>query len=224
MNVVYVGTRNLYQAMMPSIRSLLDHNHVDRLYLVIEDDSFPVDIPGVDLRVINVSDQKYFGPDSANIGTRFSYMCMMRVTYADILDCDRVISLDCDTIINDSLEPIFQMDLDGKWFAAVKEPFKTELYDRNYYNGGVIVYNLEQMRKDGAVAQLVDLLNREQLAFIDQDALSRFTEKSAELPVRYNETMFTGLTDNPAVVHYAAIGDWFTTRRMDRIEFLDRYR
>ena len=224
MNVVYVGTRNLYQAMMPSIRSLLDHNHVDRLYLVIEDDRFPVDIPGVDVRVINVSDQKYFGPDSANIGTRFSYMCMMRVTYADILDCDRVISLDCDTIINDSLEPIYQMDLDGKWFAAVPEPFKTELYGRNYYNAGVTVFNLDQMRKDGATAELVDLLNRETLPFIDQDAMSRYPEKSVAIPVRYNETMFTGRTDHPAVVHYAAIGDWFITKRMDRIEFLDRYR
>lgn len=223
MNVVYAATRNLYEQMMPSIRSLLDHNRLETLYLVIEDDSFPYEID-VNVRILNMSHQTYFGPGCVNIHTRFTYMAMLRAVYADFLDCDRVISLDCDTIVNDSLLPIWEMDLEGKWFAAALEPYKTMLYRHSYFNLGVAVFNLAQMRKDEAVSKLIEILNRDQLPFVDQDALSSFYEKAVEMPCRYNETAFTGMTDNPAIVHYAAVPDWYTDRSVHRSEYLWRYK
>ena len=32
-----------------------------------------------------------------------------------------------------------------------------------------------------------------------------------------------GTTDNPAIVHYCAISDWYENRHMPRRNYLDRY-
>lgn len=41
----YCGTRNLYQDMIPAIKSLLLNSNVDKIYLLIEDDEFPYPLP-----------------------------------------------------------------------------------------------------------------------------------------------------------------------------------
>lgn len=51
---VYTGTRNIYQNMLPSIKSLLIHSDVDKIYLLIEDDIFPYELPP-EVECINIS-------------------------------------------------------------------------------------------------------------------------------------------------------------------------
>jgi hypothetical protein len=42
---VYAGTRNIYKDMLPSVKSLLIHSDVDKIYFLIEDDIFPYELP-----------------------------------------------------------------------------------------------------------------------------------------------------------------------------------
>ena len=51
---VYCGTRNVYQDMIPSMKSLLIHSDVDKIYFLIEDDEFPYPLPP-EVECINVS-------------------------------------------------------------------------------------------------------------------------------------------------------------------------
>ena len=153
MKVAYAGTRNLYPWFKPAIRSLLAHNKVETIYLMIEDDDVPEGLPEANYKVINVSGQTVFDESCPNINSQFTYMAMMRALYADLIpDEDKIISLDIDTIVCDSLEPIWNMDLTGKWMSAAVEyfgqynPFKYPCY----FNVGVAVFNLDEMRKDSA--------------------------------------------------------------------------
>ena len=57
--VVYAGTRNVYDPMYVSLKSLLINNKIDRVYLLIEDDEFPYPIPK-NVYPVNVSEQNYF--------------------------------------------------------------------------------------------------------------------------------------------------------------------
>jgi len=41
----YSGTRNVYYRMIPAVKSLLKNSDVDKVYLLIEDDIFPYDLP-----------------------------------------------------------------------------------------------------------------------------------------------------------------------------------
>ena len=229
MKVVYTGSRNLYPYMMAAIRSLLDHNdNVEKIYMLIEDDEFPFELPDI-CECRNVSGQTYFKPESCvNYRSIFTYFCLIRVCYAEMFpDVDRIMQLDCDTIVNDSLDEIWNIDLTDKWFAMCPEyvggyrPFGR---DQLYYNAGVAVFNLEQIRKDNIVPVLVKYLNEEHARCMDQEAWNFYgQDKAAQLPVRFNETPYTGFTDNPAIVHYCGNIHWQKDRKMFRREYLDKY-
>lgn len=230
MIVAYAGTRNLYRKMLPAMRSLLHYNDVERIYLLIEDDEFPYPLPEC-ARPINVAPlkDKYFRPDGPNMRSQFTYMAMLRAATPEILaDEDRVIQLDVDTIVCDDLTPIWTVDLYGKWFAGVLEtkvPVPWEGHHPQwpvYYNAGVLVYNLDQMRRDGATQRMVRMLNHTRMCWVEQDALNHFgigLGKDAPLPVRYNESMCCGTTDHPAIVHYAGYADWWCNEKMPRYEY-----
>ena len=42
---VYTGTRNLYYYMVAAAKSLLAHSNVEKIYFLIEDDTFPYELP-----------------------------------------------------------------------------------------------------------------------------------------------------------------------------------
>ena len=51
--VVYTASRNLYPYLMASVRSLLDYNPDARVWMLIEDDRLPYDVPW-NVEVVNV--------------------------------------------------------------------------------------------------------------------------------------------------------------------------
>ena len=142
-------------------------------------------------------------------------------------NCRKVIHLDADTIICDSLEPLWKTDLTGKWFAACKERqtwYKP--FGDTYYNMGVAVINLSQMRKDKIEPLMAEYLNTVPQPWADQDAWNKYAlEQNKVVPfdVRYNESNATGYTDNPAIVHYCGIPNWWDGD-IPRKEYLDKYK
>lgn len=226
MNVFYSLTRNLYPYLRWSITSLLEHNKDVNLYIFAEDDKLPIDIP-CKHKIANVSDQKYFGSGCPNIHSQFTYMAMLRVCLPEMLPVDKVITLDVDTIICDSIEPLWEIPLEGKWIAWCQEycgSFKP--YGSKYYNMGVTVLNLEQMRKDNFTPKAVELLNSEYFPYTDQCVMNKLAvpDMTVDIPVRYNESFCCGYTDEPAIVHYAGYRNWYENKTMFRKTFLDKYR
>ena len=227
MNIAYSMTRNLYPYFMPSLTSLLEHNSPRKVYIFAEDDELPYELPKC-CEVINVSGQTYFPDDNANAKSVFTYMAMIRVAYAELLPrVSKLIQLDVDTIICDSLKPLWDIDIKGKWLAACPEyqgSYNPWMKDK-YYNIGVCVWNLTQVRKDKIIPDLVKMLNTTKLWCVEQDALNYYAvpDKIVDFPVRYNESFCCGYTSDPAVVHYAGRPDWYENRAMFRWEYLAKY-
>ena len=229
MRVVYGATRNLYPHLVPAIRSLLDHNDPELIYIMAEDDELPVQLPPARYKIINVSGQQVFNPFGPNANSIFTYMAMMRLCYVVLLDCDKVLQLDVDTIVCDSLAPLWNVDLTGKWFTACEEYLgRWKPYGPKYYNIGVAVFNLAQMRADDCCPTMVQDLNTHKYWCVEQDVLNKYAVpagKVAPFPgVRYNECFCCGQTPDPAVVHYAGYHDWTTNKRIPRVEYLEKYR
>ena len=138
----------------------------------------------------------------------------------------RAIQLDVDTIVCDDLEPIWEIDLEGKWIAWAPEIFgQWRPFGPDYYNFGVAVLNLEQLRRDRAAFYMIRALNCGKVPFLDQDIMNMFAvpEKSVAMPSRYNESFCCGQSENPAIVHYAGYPDWMTNPETPRREYLERY-
>ena len=202
----YCMTRNLYDVSVASIKSLLANSDVDVVYLIIEDDKFPVDLPRT--KVINVSDQQFFRPDGINANTKFTYMAMMRAVLPKVLKESRVLSLDCDTIIDGDISELWELPIKDYYFAAGREPHKS--IDRLYVNAGVVMFNLAKMRKDKIPEKAIEALNTKPYAFVEQDCLNELCEGMIlEMPPEYNVHYWSVKTEKPAVItHYAGHRDW----------------
>lgn len=231
MNVVYALTRNYYKKILPTIKSLAEYHPEAQVYILAQDNQLPFEIP-FDANVIDVSGQTYFTEDCVNIGSYFGgYINLLKVWLPEILpDIDRVLYLDIDTIVCDRLDDLYNIDMTDMWIAAVPEYLarhgREHLFGDMYYNAGVMVINLDQMRKDNIMPVMAEYLNTVPQPFADQDAWNKFgveNDKIVTAPLRYNENMSCGYTDDPAIVHYCGIHDWYEDKHIKRREYLDKY-
>ena len=225
---VYSGTRNLYPHMVVAAKSLAANSSVERIYFLIEDDKFPEALPPL-VETINVSGQTWFPVDGPNAKTQFTYMAMIRSCYGKILpeELSMVLQLDVDTVVVDNIDELWQLKMGRKWHAMVEEKYTTHHpYGIHYFNCGVCMCNLAELRKSGAEDQLIQMLNTEVLPYVDQDAINKlgYPRKIMELPTRFNETIVTGFTEKPAIVHFAGVKHWWDNEQAPRREYYAKYR
>jgi lipopolysaccharide biosynthesis glycosyltransferase len=115
----------------------------------------------------------------------FTAAMWYRVLLPELLpDVGRVLYLDVDTLALDSIAPLWELDLDGHLVGAVTNVFEawrgTEHTDErglaqaDYYNSGVLLLNLDEIRRSGAIDELRDvaLARGDALKWPDQDALN----------------------------------------------------
>ena len=205
----YCMTRNLYLAAVPSIKSLLLNSDVDTIYLIIEDDEFPVQLPKT--KVINMSEQQFFQPGGPNFNQHWTYMVLMKAALFKILKEHRVLSLDVDTIIDSDISDLWDLPLNNYYLAAGREPHKSQ-DGFLAINAGVIMFNLKKLR-DGKGDEILEAINTKHYAFNEQDAINELCQGGIyELPPEYNVHQWAVPTaKTPIITHFAGYGvsDWF---------------
>ena len=139
-HAVYSGTRNLYADMVTAAKSLVANSSVTDIWLLIEDDEFPYELPDcrVTFHVKNMRGQTWFPPNGPNMTSVFTYMAIIRAAYAEIFpDIDRIVSFDCDTVCVDNVDYLWEVDLQGNLWAANHEYLGTyKPYGPKYWNVG----------------------------------------------------------------------------------------
>lgn len=204
---VYCATRNLYRDLVTSLGSLAIHNGADRAVLVIEDDTFPYPLPSsLPVEIINVSGQTYFPRGGPNTESRWTWMVLMRAALAKLLPGEnRVLSLDVDTVVVGDLSDLWAIDLSTAFLAAAVEPTR-QAYGGHYYQMGVVVFNLDQLRLEGMDSRIISQLNEHPYPFPEQDAINDLCHwRIQELPSRFNVNEYTKPTDDPRIIHFAGI-------------------
>lgn len=204
-------TRNIYQMIIPSMKSLLAHNHIDKIYILTEDDDIGIDLPNI-CEIINVSNQQYIKTSSPNYQNKLTYMVLMRMALPMILyDEDKILSLDLDTIIQDNIEELWDLSMDNKYIAGVAEIYDTKLDNHQYINCGVLMLNLLKLR-DGTAQNIIDLLNINRYKYNEQDCMNIVIPEDKKLIISpiYNYNLFNGNTEaKPKILHFALYGKHF---------------
>jgi len=107
-----------------------------------------------------------------------------RIFLPDLLpEVDRILYLDVDTVVVDDLSPLFRVDLSDWYVGAVTNVFQLDHLHRlrqlgiddprEYFNSGVLLMNLDLMRRDGCSQALREHALRDRtLLWPDQDALN----------------------------------------------------
>lgn len=220
--VVYTLTRNYYDKMIPSLKSLLAHTHIDTIYVLAEDDELPLDLPREvkeRMKVINISGQQYFRENGPNYANMWSYIVLIRGAMAKLItDADLVLNIDADTIVYDDISPLWDYDMTGYYMAGVREIRLSQLRCHLYVNFGVTMLNLKELREPGPdgrckADELIWWINNVKVVYVEQDTYNKLCKDHVlEWPSDYNYTKWkhvTVPTDHIAIRHYAGEGDWW---------------
>ena len=179
-------------------------------------------------------DQISYGPDGRprRIPKRITISTMDRLLLPLMLqDVDRVVYLDVDTLMLDDVCALASTDLAGgpvaardsnvseasEWRRAgrhLPEPAATDLrrrfgrrsgYGTSALNAGVLVMDLERMRRDGFTATTLGWV--EHLGLNDQDSMLAYAgPERAVLDPRWNALPVLEDVHDPSLIHWASLG------------------
>jgi lipopolysaccharide biosynthesis glycosyltransferase len=130
--------------------------------------------------------------------------------------------LDCDTIILDSIEELWDFDIQAYPLAAV-EQLGFDRHDElglskgsRYFNSGVMLLNLEKFRQEKISEKVIDFIDKypEKIEYWDQDGLNFVLEgRCLFLPEKWNvyhtfffdsnlKENYTNIVDKPKIIHF----------------------
>ena len=215
---VYCATRNLYYDLIPAVNSLLAHDGADRIVLMIEDDALPYPLPPR-CEIRNVAGQTWFRHDGPNFGKYYTYMVLMRAALSkELPEEDRALSLDVDTIVDGDISELWAMDLGTDFLAAASEPDR-ECLGGPYFQMGVVLFNLKQLRAEGVDDVIIADLNRIDFKFPEQDAINvNCFRRIAEMDSRFNCNEYTKPTNDARIYHFAGL------RNYHKFPIVEQYR
>ena len=120
-----------------------------------------------------------------NMGNNFCHLSKVRLTQVAFyrlllpifVNINRILHLDLDTIILKDLSEIYHEDFNENYILGILDYFRhgvdyLGLKSEKYINSGVILINLEKIRKDKKYYDLINITNKEYLLHDDQTALN----------------------------------------------------
>ena len=128
----------------------------------------------------------------------------------------KALYLDSDLIVRSSLKELWNTDLTGVYAAAVENggDNQTRLGLNKYFNAGIILFNLDLMRRDNMVEKLFENTRKMAqdgiLQLEDQDVLNyTFRDRVRFVPQKYNTPGYTKKnTDQVVILHYVIYKPW----------------
>lgn len=213
--VVYCGTYNTYTNMIASAKSLLYNTKVDKVYFLTEDDTFPYPLPDK-IENINVKPLalRTFREDGPNFKNSWTYMCMARALFPQMFPQHRkALSLDIDVVVQEDIGCLWDTDMTDCYLAGVSEPSRqNSSADPLYINFGVVMMDLEKLRRGGLDQTIIDNLNNVKYGCPEQDAFNKACAGHIrQIPNDYNFTPYSHITGEAAqerIVHYAGLKFW----------------
>jgi lipopolysaccharide biosynthesis glycosyltransferase len=172
-------------------------------------------------------DSSIFG--KATLGPGESHMTYCRILLPRLLNVKRLIYLDCDVLVFRDLAQLFELELaPGKVLAAARDSETLSLADDSttiadasnlpregaYFNCGVMLMNLDELRKEEFFERAVEFLNRKSTyRFWDQSAINFLLYGQIdELPEYWNRASWQFDTrqnnDLDCVLHYTTSAPW----------------
>lgn len=212
MNILYCGDKNIADGLIISVLSLLKNSlgklniyvltasikkwnvealndevieYLDRLVKNKNKDNFvkKYDITSLFLKELPVK----------NMDTRFTPCCMLRLFADQIKELpSKILYLDNDVICRKDPSDFYNIDMSnyelagvldlfGKWF------FRQKLYRMDYLNSGILLLNLDNIRKSKLFKKSRIMCAQENMFMPDQSALNKLCKKKLIVNKKYNE-------------------------------------
>lgn len=228
--VAYSITANFAEHLEVALFSLLQHNKVRDLYLIIEGGN-PVPSISRLARRFNVRRVHWFNldrllnkglrPDCPNKNPVCTPATLGRLFLARATWEKKILYLDTDTIVNGSLQELWKQPLDGIALVGTIDQgalklwgdyTKTLVYGGipGYLNAGILLMNLELIRRLDLDHAALKLLNETAYNFADQDVLNIACKgRTRAISNRFNSGYACGESKDPVIEHFVTFSDFY---------------
>ncbi len=142
------------------------------------------------VRLIDISQQFGNYLPLANMSTRFTPLCMLRL-FADMIPQipDRILYLDADVLCRGDFQDLYYRDIEDVEIAGVPDRygkwFFGNILKHDYLNSGVLLMNMKNIRNSGLFAKCRDMCRDKKMFMPDQSALNKLAIKR-KIPAKYN--------------------------------------
>lgn len=100
---------------------------------------------------------------------------------------DKLLYLDMDIMIAGDIKKLWDIDVSGYEYAAVREKYGCWLIRPDYFNAGMLLLNMAMIRETGLLVKARERIRAKKMLFADQSAIFYSTTKKKLLPRIYNE-------------------------------------
>lgn len=100
---------------------------------------------------------------------------------------DKLLYLDIDIMIAGDIKKLWNIDVADYEYAAVKEKYGCWLIRPDYFNAGMLLFNMKVIRETGLLQKARVLIRRKKMLFADQSAIFRATARKKLIGRIYNE-------------------------------------
>lgn len=214
MNIMYCGDSNIIDGLIISVLSIVKNTkeelHIYVLTMKYENEYKKYeplkqkDIDYLDkiikktnknsfIKLIDVTDLVNEYPPRANIKTRFTPYCMLRL-YADLVEeiPSKILYLDTDVVcLKDPME-LYDMNIDKYELTGVLDYYgshfyRNNIYKKDYLNSGVLLLNMYLIKEKNIFLKARRRCKWRKMLLPDQTALNILCRKKKIIPRKFNE-------------------------------------
>ncbi len=102
----------------------------------------------------------------------------------------KLLYLDVDMLFNKDITSLYDIDVTGYEYAASHDHYGKFLCGPNFINAGMLLLNMDEIKKNNFFAKCRELLRQKKLTFADESAIIKCTTKKKLLSQRFNDQKF----------------------------------
>ena len=214
MNIMYCGDSNIIDGLIISILSLLKNTkeelHIYILTMKYENEFQkykPLDQKNIDylekiikktnknsfIKLIDITKEVNNYPPRANIRTRFTPYCMLRL-YADLVEeiPPKLLYLDTDVVCLKDPKELYDMDIEKYELIGVLDYYgshfyRKKIYRKDYLNSGVLLLNMYKLKSKNILIKARRRCKWTKMLLPDQTALNILCRRKKIVPCKFNE-------------------------------------
>lgn len=248
LHIVFGVDNDYHEAMNTAITSLLE-NHTNQLIHIYVLYTSPLRFQDSTKNLVSFFPNATVSFHRVSVPHEFTELAnekwpistLLRLFITDILppSTDRVLYLDADVIIKDSLVDFYNLPMQDAFMIGIRDPQEEKLIKNitaykllphninkeisQYVNSGVLLFNTEQMRRQGTSRQILSFLKAnqsvDQFLYPDQDIINiLWQDKIIPAEQKYNHSTLSPITKDTVVIHYMSRPKPWNTQQ-DKLTF-----
>ena len=206
LNIVYITDKNYLAPTYVSVKSLIKSKEENSFYHIIilgrnleEDDKLyflELETEKAKILYFDIEDKLSALSQFEQFHNNSKKSALSKLLLPLILEeYNKILYIDGDTYIRKDVSELYDIDIQDSYIAAARDygPTSIKMKDflglkRPYFNSGVMVMNLEEMRKNKICEKLVKAKNELKNidSFLDQSAYNCVCTNYKEIPMKWN--------------------------------------